>query len=541
MLTRTFLCLFLALWSTAALRAQTVETTVSKVISSKAAKGSLYDYTDDGDQIKLTYLIKETKKALQIETYTFDKATLQFASIEESEVSKTSFKSKSGDSKGSRLLRVYPNLAGKPKIKLGYMRYTYYPRWTDEKFIATEELTPKGDAGEKMFYVHHRTEEADNNEIKLHGSKKHKLNIGDVQLIGLVDEAPNYTSYSSLVIAAKDLEVTSRTNFHFEYSYLPISAENLPNGDLGIVFRSFTIKDFPKPKHSQKLMAKFKLAPKYHLKYVQVNTEGEIVQDVNIDFEAPESGYTLAIDVVASDSDNEVMLMGSSRPLKLLGPPLGRMGGPKATYNNHKSCYTHKAERLFIARIKDNKQVYSKTYAIDQLLSHIVLAEGASAPKNITSYLGKYAQVQAAPTEAINNGGKTMIMLQIGSEGQHVVQLSPTGEIEANYIIALPKGRAVNRYMEAYVNSKGELHLFTYHQKSVKKDATSEQQQKAAEARTGLVFKIDPIAKTLNTPVNLTPEATLDFFDPFFFENQDTIVTLGNGRKKEIVLSRIRL
>ncbi len=543
MKSKNVMLMALALATSFCLKAQKVETSVSQVISSKAAKGSLYDYTDENDKIKLTYLLKESKKSLDLETYTFDKATLKYEGSTEKEVDKTSLPvAKSGTTEGEQLLRIYPHIvSGKPMIQLGYMAYTIYPRYTLGKFVVREELVPKGDAGEKIFYVHHRTEEADNNQVRMEG-KDYKVNVGDVQMIGNYKMEPFYSKYTSMVIRAKDLSYAYKSNFDLEHSMAPICATSLPNGDLGVVFRTYTIKDFPKPDYSKKVMAKFSLADKYYLKYVQISADGRLVKNVNIDMEQPESGYTMALEIVQNSEVDDILIMGTTRPLKILGPPLGRMGAPRPVYGTDKPICTHKADRFFVAKISGNELAYSKNVEVNALLSNIVAMEGTEAPKDLKSYIGKFSQHSLKPANFVSKDGKDLVIFS-KANGTHnqVMQLSSEGDIEANYLLGFPKKRVMNRNMEVVKNGAGELRFIAYHQPAVKSDATSLQKGQAAAMRIAIMYGIDPSAKTVTASANLSPNGSLDLYNPYYIENENTIVTLGNGRKKEIILSRISL
>lgn len=517
--------------------AQKVENSVSQIISSKAAKGSLYDYNDEGAQIQLTYLLKDSKKGKLVETYNFNKSTLAFeGSKEELVTDEKRFAQKTGSTRGSKLLRVYPNLLGKPKLKLGYIEYSYVNRARIEKFIVTDELTPKGDAGEKMFYVHHRTEEAKNNQAVVLGQNR-LLNIGDVQLIAAEKKEPLFTHYTSMIISAEDLSYRSIEKIQLEYSYQSICGDNLPNGNVAVVLRSFTMNHFPKPNASKGVQAKYKLAKEYHLKYLEFDPSGKVVQNVNIPMEQPASGYTIVLDIVPGD-DGSVAVIGTTRPLKLLANALARMGGPAAVYDEEKNIYYPKVDHLFLAKMQDNQLVFAKTHPINAYLQNGIPAPGSEVPKDIKSM----KQVShALPQNMQVIGDKNLIVLKDGWFRQHIIQVNNQGEIEANYFFDPTKGNMLNASMEFYTNESGKRYAFFYEQPKIKIDSPSEEWAKAAEKRTGSLYAIDPVTKTIGPKVDLTPEASLDVHDPFFFEDANTFVTLGQGRKKEIVLSRIKL
>ena len=524
--------------------AQSVQETVSKVISAKAAKGQLYDCAIKDNTISLTYLIKQSKKGLNIETYNFDKSTLKFVDMKADLVPDGTFKNKSGSAKGNKLLRLYPDLNGKPKLKLGYISYSYVNRARIENFVVTEELKPKGETGEKMYYIHHRTEEADNNKIQLFKGDEEKrlLNIGDVLLVGhvKVDGKPLYTQLSSQVIRAKDLSTSYKNDFELPYSYITVVGDNLPNGDIAVLLRAITIKDFPKPKGSKGLMEKFKLAEDYHFRYLQINPKGEVVQNVKLSINPPESGYYISADIISSDDGKEVMILGTTQAFKVLGPPLGRMAAPRSVFETHNKFYTKKAEKLFAIKVKDNQQVYSKMYAASAILSKPVLVHGAKQPKDIYAYVGKWGEKSPKALEMKNIDGKTILTMKIGWLSNHILQLSETGEMEANYIIGMSKGKVLSGDMK-FRTIGNNNYIFFYEQPAVKKDATREERQKASEQQMGYVFKLNVKEKGTGKVVNLTPNATLDPYDPYFREEGNSIITLGNGRKKEIVLSRVIL
>jgi hypothetical protein len=541
---RKILTPILLLAITVAGYSQKVVQSTSQVISSKAAKGSLYDYSNEGDKIKLTYLLKESKNGLETETYEFEKSSLKFISSKEELVQANKFTGKSGEKMGDKLLRIYPNIStGKPKIQEGHMLYYTHPRYVVGHFIVERELDPKSGAGEKIYYIHHRTEEADNNQIKLTDGHDHKMNIGDVQLLGLIkSDGKIHTRFSSMIINAKDLSYTNVNEFELDYSYTPLAGHNLPNGDIAVVFRSYTMKDFPKPDFNKKNIAAYKLAEDYHLRYLQINTKGEIVQNVKIDMKQPEERYDIYVDISSSNDGKEIMVIGSTREMKVVAPAMTRQAYPRTVWPKRKSVIGNKVERLFVAKISNNKLEFSKNYPIDDLLKNLQVSEGADAPKDVQDYCGKWAQRSIQSTQLYNKNGKTIaLFVKADGSNNHAIQFSETGEIEANYLIGFPKKMRAHIDMECYENSAGELNLFAYFMPEVKKDAPESEWKEAAKSRGCLVYSLDPKSKSLSKPVNITPNATLDLHDPFFFEGKDSFVTLGNGRKKEIVLSRISL
>lgn len=522
---------------------QTVEKTVSKVISSKAAKGSLYYYhmNEDAGHLELTYLIKEKGKSIDIETYSFDKETLDFveSKVEKVDKSDARFKRNEGP-KGDRILRIFPSpISGQIKLQTGYFQYSYVNRAVIKKFIKKDQVKPKGDDGEKLVYVHQRTEEADQNRVKL-WSESHRLNVGDVQLFAIQAEEPSYTKFMSLVYDAKTLDRKYGQNINLPYSYMPICADNLPNGHIAIVLKPVVKKDFPKWEHSQKIVAKFKIAPNYKYRYLQLNTKGEVVYNMEFDMKEPESGWTLGMDIVPGEKDGEVMVVGTMKSLKLLGPPLAKIFGGRPMYPEVKNIGINVVpEHFFAVKIVKGKQVFSKDFPAEQIIGNVQIASGSSTqkPESMKKYF-RYVGLMAHNFKTVN--GKTLLFTQRSNTHTHIMQFDESGNYETNYLLSPDKKLALSAPTAMMTNSSGKPFLIFY-QQPTEKDPNSDKQQAALMQRTAYIMPLNVDDKTIGKMTSICPNASIDPYDGMIPENKDQFMTLANGRKKEIVLSRVLL
>lgn len=522
---------------------QTIEKSVSKVISSKAAKGSLYYYNlnDKEGLLELTYLLKEKGKSIDIETYYFDKSTLEFKESKEEKVEKTDPRFKKAQGlKGDRILRIFPSpLSGQIKLQTGYYEYTYVNRAVITNFIKKDQVKPKGDDGEKLVYVHQRTEEADNNKITL-WNQSHRLNVGDVQLFAIQAEEPSYTKFMSLVYDAKTLERKYGQNITLPYSYMPICADNLPNGDIAVVLKPVVKKDFPKWDNSQKIVAKFKIAPNYKYRYLQLNTKGEVVYNMEFDMKEPESGWTLGMDIVPGEKDGEVMVVGTLKSLKLLGPPLAKIFGARPIYEEAKNIgISVVPDHFYAVKIVKGKQVFSRDFPAERIIENVQIPQGSSTekPESLKKYF-RYVGFVAHHFKTVN--GKTLLFTQRSNTHTHIMQFDETGNYEANYLLAPDKKLVLSAASEMMMGSNGTPYLVMY-QQPAEKDPNSDKQRAALMQRTAYIMSLNVGQKQLGQRVSICPNASIDPYDGMIPESKGQFVTLANGRKKEIVLTRVIL
>lgn len=513
---------------------QEVANSTSKVISSKAAKGSLYFYSDEGEYIELTYLIKENKKGLTIESYFFDKKDLKFIETKEEFIPKEKKKKRFKKTKsvrtsmeGQRILRVYANLLGRPVLKIGTISYSYAGRAVIEHFNVIEEQKPRGADGDKMHYVHSRTVESDNKKINWNNSDRN-LNYGDVQLVVIENQEPLYSQYYSQVYKAEDLSLKANNKIDLPGTYMMVSADNLDNGDITLLMKSVTDNDLAKA--VSKHVKRFKTAETFHLKYIRINGDGEVIENIDIPIEQPKESFLIDMRVVGDDSSDEVMIVGT---YSQVGPTMPYFkSGP---FYDTDAFVVHKAEKLFIAKIAGGKVAFSMSHPIESYLNNVKLIDEASVPKNTSKM-----KIGAIPITFASVQNKNVLTFQEGNTIS-LMQIDDQGDIETHYFMTPPKGRILNLLPEYYANDKGDLYLFYYHQPKLKKDASTEDKTKAASARECVVRKMDFANNKIGDGVSITPGGTLDLHDPFFFEDENTFITLGKGRKKEIVLSRIKL
>lgn len=541
----TFILTFLFIWN---IQGQQITNTTRQIISSKAAKGELMEYyiNKETKQIELIYKTKETKKKMVLETYYFNQSDLSFIKSTEEEVIKEKVKWRRKKVKGGeeiKLLKVIPNIMnGQIKLSKGYISYAYAGRALLSEFHEEMKVKPKGEDGDRLVYLHHRTEQA---KLTGYGTAKGDitLGIGNVMLLAMENLEPNYASITAMVYDAHTLDRKITNKIELGYSYMPIAVRDLPNGNMGVVLRSMSLKDIPKPEYSKKLMAKFQLAPNYHLKYIEINTKCEVVYNKEIAVPEPESGYYINASISPSEDAEHVTIMALVNPFKIKGPPLGRVL-PQFGVAQNRNIDLHKANKVWIIALHKGEVKYAREYSIPEILSNAVnpKAEKAYLPKSDEKSAQKYFYhgSNVIPVSILVKDNKTLLYLIKGNNLTQVMQLNDKGDIEKNYFISCDKKRIIGQDMQYHISSKGEVFIFSYDQPAPK-DGSSTELAKAKENLKGYIMKIDLVNNSISSPIDLTPNANLDIYDGLFQESIDSWLSLGRGKKKEIVLSRILL
>lgn len=523
--------------------AQIIESTSKQVISSKANKGGLYHYEIDtkSNELRLTYLLKKKKDYSLTESYLFDLNELKFKSSTEQEEDLEKLK----PARGSSVLRVFPAVSGQIKLQLGYISYSHGvgatgTPYTLQKFIKEKEVKPKGEDGDRMLYVMHQSFESDNERIEFYGNE-YNLNIGDIQILGVANTEPLYTKYEVMVYDAKNLNTKNRNAIDLPYSYKAICGRVLQNGNMAVVLKPFTLKDIPNPGASKGIIEKYKLAPNFNYRYIEINPKGEVIHNTEFTMKEPESGWTINMDIVSSADG--VIITGAMAPLKIKGPPLKKIFGPHSVISEGpRSIVTPKATHYFVSKLVNGTEVYHRDYEWDDLISKMVSNEWSASkvPTSMKKYL-KYDWF--APVGMIHSKGKDVIVFQKNNSHQHLLQLNAkTGELEANYLLSPEKKMVLSNASgpRELFNSSGELFFLTYQQVE-EKDENQEKQQKALGTLKVFITKIDLEKNELGTPIDISPEGNLNPEQGIFILDEDNFITLAFGRKKEIVLSKIKL
>lgn len=529
------------------LKAQKVTNSTNHVISSKAMKGGLYDVKKKGNDLQITYLLKKKKGGDKTEVYNFDYSNLGFKSNEEVIQDITTVKTFKKTNKANKVLRVFPGLGnGQIKLQLGYISYSVGTGVTGKsyvisKFIKETVVKPKGDDGDRLVYVMHHTLESDEHKMRFAGND-HNLNIGDAFVLGVENSGPLYTKYESIVYNAKDLSTKERTKINLPYSSRFLSGKILSNGNVAMLFTLFTEKDVYNPAVSKKVMAMYKFAPKFGFWYLELNPMGKVVHSSQIDGPEPESAWFHAASIVEVE-EGGILITGSVRGYKLKAGPMKKINGMQVPFRNGPvSINQNKADLFYSVYVKEGKQVFYKETPWSGIIKNPVSTNQSShlVPTEMKGYL-KYNWFAPVAANLIN--GKILLSIQKDNKSTQLMQLdSKTGNIEYNYFLGPDKKKVISgakgkRYL---VNSKGELFVITYQQKS-EKDPSSEKQERALFTTTAFIQKVDIKNHTLGDPVNICGGGNLDPYDGFWFEDKDHFITLSAGKKKEIIIQRIAL
>jgi len=530
--------LFASLILSISILAQERTHVTNHVISKKASKGYLYDYliNEEENRIELAYALKETPKKLLMETYVFKLDDLSFISSKEEEFEKEKVKYKrvKRSKDPIKLLKISSNIvSGKLKLHKGYLSYWSAGRAVLSKFI--EESTPDvyTSKGDKFTYLNHRTETPD---VTGHTAIGHiSVGLGNVKIVGLEKEKPYYSKYGFTIYDAHTVTEQLYKSFDLKYSYAPNSVDFLPNGDVGIIFRPIIAENLPKTKGAKE---KFNLDPDKNFVYVQLNTMGEVVANVKFKLDISKKGGLYNLGIAATDKKGEVVLFGVGKPdqySSLLAL------NPKALYPTNKDGGAIdigvKADKLVVVKIANGKLQFAKQYPMDELVSKAVLTENTKAPSDAQKYVK--AGNLTLQDATIDNSGNVLITMKCRNWHQ-AMQLSPVGDVVTNFFDNSDLGTCVSN--EFIKNGSGETFWINYDMPKLKSDATSDDYQNAFAQRSGIISKVNSSGKKLEGTISLAPEGVrLDSEEPFKLLNENEFLILGNGKKKEINLSKLVL
>jgi hypothetical protein len=530
-----------------AAQAQKVEVSVMHELSKKAGKAELYGYHLDEENglIKMPYLIKEKKSTVELETYSFNLNDLSFASVGVEEVDKevSEYRSVPTTRRGfTQLLRVKPNpLNGKIKLQLGYLSGGYAGRAYITAFNVEDERNVVTKEGDKFIYLWHKTQKADfvdNSSMHTSGTfgwGYSSIGTGNVAIIGMEKNEPYYTKYAFTIYDVETLSEKLYKSFDLGFSCAPTSVKELPNGNVAILFEPVDPTALPKTKGAER---KFNLDPEKYFHYLEINTTGDIVSQTKFKLDGEKTGSNY-IDIIPTQNKGELVLIGSRKSdergafvmtnPKFMSPTI-QAGSPIKP--------ALKPDQVVIIKIKDGKVLYKHTYPASEILTNSQAIGDTKLPDDGVKYLfkdGGLYILSALSTE----DGQTLISARRG-DNHHVIQVDRTGQIAANYIASTTQDWSTNN--EFTVNSSGEIFWIKYDMPSHKDDASSDQKAKALAQRTATISKIDPENKQILNTISLTPpDVTLDEMEPASKVDADTIITLGQGKKREISLSKITL
>jgi hypothetical protein len=532
--------------------AQEMTSSIIHQISKKASKGELYDYLidEDNNSIELAYLLKETNKTMFMETYIFKLSDLSFISSNEEEVKKEKVKykrTKWGRNEPTKLLKLTPNfITGNIVLKRGYISYGYAGRAVITSFVSDDRgIKVRTQGGDKFIYLDHQTESRDLSKgilvSKQSSNKTGTINAagtfgwgftsigeGNVSIIGMEKSKPYYSKYAFTIYDAKTRTEILYKTIDLKYSYSPISAKYLPNGNIGVVFWPIQTDLLPT---SKGVAEKFNCDPNKNFKYIEINTVGEKITDVNFQLEMGKKGGQYNFDIIPSYNKKELVLLGVSRP-DYYGA--GTMMNPKYIAPSHAKdtpIVLHKAEKAIVIRIANNEVMFIKETPIENFTESISTTEDTKKPKTETLLQGYKA------SQAMTDENGDMLIYGIG-DIHKVIQIDQEGNIKVYMDKQDQDWAQVNELIQ---NKAGEVYWVKFDMD--KYDASSNDDMlKSLHDRTGNISKLNTQKGEIVQTISLTPEgATLDEQEPVRWINENEFLVLGSGKKKEISLSKIKL
>ncbi len=533
-----------------AVHTQELTHSVKHEISKNANKGELYDYfiNNEKKQIEMVYLIKETKKTMILDTYLFNLDNLEFISSKEEEIEKEKVrreKVKWGDTEPTKLLKLFPNfINGNLVLKRGYISYGYTGRAVISSFVSDDRGTKvQTQAGDKFIYLTHKTESQDlNGKVTvIDGGESANVNAagtfglgymsigeGNVSIVGMEKTKPYYSKYAYTIYDAKTRTEKLYNSIDLGYSYSPISVKYLDNGDVGIVFWPIQKDLLPKTKGAKE---KFNCDPDKNFKYIQINTEGEKVTDVNFKMEMGPKGGLYSLDIIPTDKEGEIVLMGITRPNNY---GAGTAMSPKyiaPTFNPEGGIGVYKAEKFVVIKIVDKEIVLNKETTIENAMSNTQSTEGTKKPKPLSIISG------FRTTSAINDDNGNILVN--GIAGMHeVIQIDKDGDVTVYIDQPEHEWAQMNGLIK---NSSGNIFWINFDVPEFD-PKSADDTQKAYAKRTGVISKLDTKSGKIENTVSLTPDGiALDQVQPVKMISENELLILGQGKKKEISLSKISL
>lgn len=223
----------------------------------------------------------------------------------------------------TKFLRASKNIAtGQVKLELGNFYKNYYSyvgssyggysvvSGYNTKFKVIEEVKPKSSSGDRLSYIHSRTQVETNLNIGGLGSwgKPLSIGIGNASVIVQVSEKPKYQKFKTLVYDASTLELKTETPLEFDCSYIPISVTDLPNGGFGLVMRPVS------PETESKTKGKHKGCDDLNYRYLSLTPEGDIIESIPFKLPFPKFGISYSFSILPGESNGEVLIAGFGNP-----------------------------------------------------------------------------------------------------------------------------------------------------------------------------------------------------------------------------------
>jgi hypothetical protein len=276
---------------------------------------------------------------------------------------------------------------------------------------------------------------------------------------------------------------------------------------------------------------KFKQDPDNNFKYIQINTKGEKIVDVNFKIPIVKAKGSYCIQIISTDKKDEIILLGMFNS-DMFGAAV--QVNPKwvQAQNNGDGIYLYKAKKAtgFVMKIEKNEIEFQKEFSLDELTKNQQLTAGT---KGVDFPLQGFA-----PQNAVTDNNGNILICGINKE-HTIIQIDKTGNF-TTYLDASNQDLVI--YNQFLQNSKGEIFWLNTDQPKVKGDGAPSDIEKAQGKRTGVISKINSEDKKIEKTTSLTQEGVyLDIAEPIKMISEDEILILGQGKKKEISLSKISI
>ena len=235
-----------------------IKTSAEHKLSSKAAApGALIDFIieKENNEISMKYLIKDNKKKIEFETYTYDMGSLSQKGIELTEIEKEKAKKKfrhykDKDAEPTRFIRVKNNISRQMVLERGYVLVTTYsgaPGVASSEFITEKKEKFKDEENRKQTMVAFRT---DADEVQFTfttwseawAPKTGFLATGNALVFATVNpkkfnsgEYSPGTRFNAMLISQKDFSVLSEHQIDFKYPYYPFTGVETADGGMAFV------------------------------------------------------------------------------------------------------------------------------------------------------------------------------------------------------------------------------------------------------------------------------------------------------------------
>lgn len=424
---------------------QIVKTSTTHALSGSAAKqDALIDFSiqKDKNEVTLTYLVKDNKKKIVIETYTFDLGNLSSKGVQETEIEKEKAKSSYRNYNGgeyTRFVRVKNNVTGQMVLERGYLT-------TGAEFMSEQKVKFKEENNRKQSLVALRTEATQYN-LQLVGwgelaKRRNYLGKGNALIFTMVkpksfkgSEIAPGTQFKSMIISYDNLSILSENDIMFKYPYYPFSYTETSDGGFAILFI---------PMNHGTLISSFLSSAEVEIQpnlneFVLLTIDSKGKETARYPFEVKHANANLKITETA---DGNFIINGYSNDFKVLPndkkPNItpGYINNPNEEYGK---CGIIMGEPTFYEIIKISKTgnvLFSNSVSLKKTLEDVVASteKGLKLP-NVDKW-EKYFKNMPAESSVFNVNANIFIQFNSSDQNNYqLVQFNDKGEFITSYFV----------------------------------------------------------------------------------------------------------